>query len=237
MRLLVIQHDDDSGLGTFEAPLREAGCELEIWIPHAKAAPDRPVDSYHGVIVLGGIVNPDEDDQHAWLATERFAMREALDQEIPTLGICLGGQLLAQSAGGSADRAEQPEIGWYPLRTTAASADDPLFSAFPAEFESFEWHHYRFELPPGAVLLVSNDNVNQAFRFGRNAWGTQFHIEVSAPMVQEWLEVGAPDALAHGADIDSIRAETEAKEARHTELATAMARGFVDVVRAYRPAR
>jgi GMP synthase-like glutamine amidotransferase len=236
MRILVIQHDDDSGLGTMAAPLADAGCTLENWVAHRKAAPDRPVPDYDGVIVLGGIVNPDEDDEHQWLATERYALREALDLGIPTLGICLGGQLLAQTAGGQAPKAERPEIGWFPLRATPALDDDPLFCDFPAEFESFEWHHYRFDLPPGAVLLAANDNVNQAFRVGR-AWGTQFHIEVKADMVLDWLVTGAPDALAHGADIDAIRAETIAKEAPHAELAGALARRFAAEAAAYRGTR
>ncbi len=240
MRILVIQHDDDSGIGTLHDPLIEAGAELEAWIPHGKAAPDRPVAEYDGVIVLGGIINPDEDDEHAWLATERFAMRQALDLEIPTLGICLGGQLLAQTAGGTASLAPRSEIGWYRLHATSELAGDPVFGEFPAEFESFEWHHYCFELPPGAVLLATNDNVNQAFRIGMHAWGTQFHIEVPGSMIKEWLVSGAPDAIAHGADIDAIRADTDARDAAHAALAATLARRFAAVVAAasaYRGAR
>ena len=144
--------------------------------------------------------------------------------------------LSAQTAGGTAFPAEQSEIGWVGLRTTPAAADDPLFGGFPESFESFEWHHYRFDLPPGAVLLAANE-INQAFRVGRNAWGTQFHIEVEGGMVREWLVIGAPDALAHGVDIDAVRSETDAKWMRHAEIAAEMARRFVEVVRAYRPAR
>ena len=232
MRILVIQHDDDSDLGTLGEPLIAAGAEIEAWTAHRKAAPNRPIADYDGVIVLGGIVNPDQDDEHAWLATERFAMETALGEAIPLLGVCLGGQLLAQTAGGTAGKSPVPEVGWFEVESTPALRADRLFGGFPDRFTAFEWHHYRFELPPGSVLLARNGNANQAFRVGENAWGIQFHIEASGRIVREWLEVGGDDARSVGIDPADIDRATNLHDDAQIALCRQLGERFADVVAA-----
>ncbi len=228
-RILVLQHDSDSGLGSLEAPLRAAGLAIDVWESHVTPeAPD--VASYHGVIVLGGIVNPDEDEEHAWLASERTAIETALEARIPTLGVCLGGQLLAQAAGGSAQASPHAEIGWYEIEATPSLASDELFCDFPERFPSFEWHYYCFEPPPGATLLAHGGAFNQAFRYGDRAWGTQFHIEVAASSVHEWLAIGAADVSSHGFDAETIAARTDQIDAEHVALAHQLSRRFAEIV-------
>jgi len=244
VRILVVQHDDDSDLRSLAPPLRAANATLEVWVSHRRAAPTLPFCDYDGVVVLGGIVNPDQDDEHAWLATERFCLEAALRHAIPTLGVCLGGQLLAQVAGGRAYRSPAPEIGWYPILAGRSMRDDVLFGGFPARFDAFEWHEYRFDPPPDAVRLASNANATQAFRVGERAWGIQFHIEADEPTVNEWLDIAGDDARASGVDVDAVRIDTARHGPAQRALCTQLGERFAAVVAAYagdknaaRPAR
>src|SRR3954467_2878684 len=125
MRILVLQHDDDSGLDALEGPLREAGAEPGAWFSRRPPEPAHPIEAYDGLMVLGGIANPDEDAIHPWLTVERGMIEEAPHREVPGLGVGLGGQLLAQAAGGIAFRApEGPEIGWNAIQGTDEQPED-----------------------------------------------------------------------------------------------------------------
>ena len=231
MRILVLQHDDDSALDALEQPLREAGAEIEVWFSHRTPEPEHPLEAYDGLIVLGGIANPDEDAIHSWLAVERAMIEEALQGEVPVLGVCLGGQLLAQAAGGVAFRApEGPEIGWNVIHATEDQADDELFGDLPPAFTTFEWHAFCFTPPAEATLLYGTERFNQAFRYGRNAWGTQFHFEAEPATILEWLVVGRDDALAHGVDFHAVSDATERYGATQVELCHRVARRFGAIV-------
>jgi GMP synthase (glutamine-hydrolysing) len=233
MRILVIQHDDDTPLGSLEEPLHDAGAEIERWRAQREEQPPRGLGEYDGVIVLGGVAHPDQDDEHPWLAVERAVIRDAVTMSVPTLGICLGGQLLAQAAGGSAFAAERTEVGWRTVERTAEAADDELFAGFPDRFETFEWHYYRFELPDGAVLLARNDDALQAFRVGDVAWGTQFHIEAPGATIAEWFTIAADEARSKGTDPLAEIAVTPSKDPAHVALAQDLARRFGVVVARY----
>jgi GMP synthase (glutamine-hydrolysing) len=237
MRILVIQHDDDTPLGSLEEPLRESGALIERWRAQREPTPPRPLSAYSGVIVLGGITHPDQDDERPWLTGERATIRAAVERGIPTLGICLGGQLLAQAAGGSAAAAVDVEVGWKRVELTPEAADDVVFGGFPHRFETFEWHYYRFALPAGAVLLARNEAAPQAYRVGQRAWGTQFHIEAPAATISEWLTVAGEEARSKGADPEAEIAATRAKDAAHVALAQELARRFGSVVADYAGSR
>jgi GMP synthase (glutamine-hydrolysing) len=238
VEILVLQHDGDSGLDSLEEPLADAGLRFEVWESHRKEAPDRPVAGYDGLIVLGGIANPDEDAEHAWLATERTLMQEALSRELPVLGVCLGGQLLAQVSGGTAGPAPGgPEIGWHTVRATPEQATDELFGGLPEQFRAFEWHGYCFEPPPTATLLYNNARFNQAFRFGKNAWGTQFHFEAAPDTIRDWFATARDEALAYGVDIDEVERGTQAYGAAQVSLCHTVAARFAAVVRRYAGSR
>ena len=100
--------------------------------------------------------------------------------ERPLLGVCLGTQLLAEAAGGSAGRASEPEIGWRQVELTPEGAADPLLAPLAPAFEAFQWHSYEAAPPPDAVTLARSPVCPQAYRIGEQAWGIQFHAEVSA---------------------------------------------------------
>ncbi len=147
----------------------------------------RPAD-WAGLVVLGGPMNVDQTEQHPYLADEVRWVRAALDAQLPTLGICLGAQLLAKTLGAKVYPNAVKEIGWYDVQLLPESADDALFAGCPSEQIVFQWHGDTFDLPTGAVQLArSADCAQQAFRFGTSAWGLQFHLEMTASLVADWL--------------------------------------------------
>lgn len=238
MRILALQHEHDSGLDALEAPMRAAGADIEIWFSSETAAPQLPLEAYDGLIVLGGIANPDEDAQFPWLTLERSMIEETVRREVPVLGICLGGQLLAQATGGEAFRAtDGPGIGWFPIRATEDQTEDELFGDLPESFHAFEWHHYCFTPPADATLIYNTPRFNQAFRYGRNAWGTQFHFEADPRTVEEWIDTARDEAITHGVDVANLRATTAQYGPEQVELCHRIALRFVEVVGRYAGAR
>jgi GMP synthase-like glutamine amidotransferase len=238
MRILALQHDHDSGLAALEAPLRAAGADIEIWFANETDAPEHPLEAYDGLIVLGGLANPDQDAEFPWLTLERSMIEDALRREVPVLGICLGGQLLAQATGGEAFRApDGPGIGWFAIQATADLAEDELFGGLPESFHAFEWHHYCFTPPPDATPLYNTPRFNQAFRYGRNAWGTQFHFEADPPTVNDWIDTARDEAITHGVDIADLRATTSQYGPAQVEVCERIALRFVAVVGRYAGAR
>lgn len=187
-RLLVFQHVPHEILGILDPQLRNAGFRIRYvnFGRQPDAVPD--LSRYNGLIVLGGPMNCDQVARHRHLATEVLAIREAIRSGMPVLGICLGSQLLARALGAPVTRNPVKEIGWYPLLPTPAGSEDPLFRHFATEERIFQWHGDTFAIPQGAVHLArSPDCTNQAFRYGDNVYGLQFHLEVDEPMIHRWL--------------------------------------------------
>jgi GMP synthase (glutamine-hydrolysing) len=234
--ILIVQHEEHAPLCSLEPPLVEQGHSLEVWRPDL-GEPVPQVSAFDGVISLGGVAHPDQDSIYPWLAGERSLLRAAIDLGVPTLGVCLGSQLLAQAAGGAAGPSEDPEIGWCEVRLTDAAQDDSLLGGLPASFPAFEWHHYRFSLPPGATLLAVNESANQGFAFGDCAWGLQFHIEVDDALAHDWIAGGAHELVAHGIDRAGLEQESTRQAPAYARLAHHVAGRFGEVVTARAEAR
>jgi GMP synthase (glutamine-hydrolysing) len=128
---------------------------------------------------------------------------------VPTLGVCLGAQLLAEAAGVQPRRASRPEIGWHEVELTAAGSGDPVIGCLPDRFQAFQWHSYEFPLPPGATALAHSDVCLQAFRAG-SALGIQFHAEVSGADAEAWIDDyrSDEDAVRIGLDPVELRRRT-----------------------------
>jgi GMP synthase-like glutamine amidotransferase len=143
---------------------------------------------FAGLLVMGGPMSVNDEADYPWLRSEDRLLKEALALDVPTLGICLGSQLIAKAAGGTVRQGPRKEIGWYPVQRTMAARHDRLFGGFPESVEVFEWHGEYFDTPPGAVNLASSALYEcQAFSIGRNVYGLLFHLEVTAPMVADWV--------------------------------------------------
>jgi len=187
--VLVLQHASHETLGSLEDVFAEQDLNWDCIPLYVKAPPRFAADSAAGMVVLGGSMSVDDVDKYPFLQPEVEWIREALREEIPLLGICLGAQLLAKAAGARVYANERKEIGWYEIERTPEALNDPLFSGCDEREVVFEWHGDTFDLPQGAALLARSQWCrHQAFRYGRCAWGLQFHVEMTVEMVERWLD-------------------------------------------------
>ena len=234
MRALAIVHQRDAGPGVFGHAMREQGIELDHWFRTETDDPPRDPGEYGAVLTFGGAMHVDQEEIHPWLADEKALLRSLLDRGVPLLGVCLGSQLLAEAAGGSARRARVPEIGWLEVEVTAEGAADPLLGPLAPRFEVFEWHSYEFDLPPGAAALARTPACLQAYRVGDSAWGIQFHAEVSAPDTESWIDDyrNDADAIGVGIDAEGLREETRAKLSTWNELGRGLCDRFLAAAQA-----
>lgn len=189
-RILVFQHVAAEPLGTLDPLIRQRGHRIKF--VNFERQPDAvpSMDRYRGLVVLGGPMNVEEQASRPHLRTELEVIGQALEQGKPVLGICLGAQLLAHALGAPVAQNPRPEIGWYELETNAAGRADPVVSCFAPRTPVFQWHSRSFAIPHGAVHLASTaDCANQAFRYGSNAYGFQFHPEVNQALIERWLGI------------------------------------------------
>ncbi|HEV7845831.1 MAG TPA: type 1 glutamine amidotransferase [Thermoleophilaceae bacterium] len=217
MRVLSVVHEADAGAGVFG--------EFETWIPSAGPPPT----DFDALMVFGGSMHVDQNDEHRWLGPEKVFLRDALSRGVPILGVCLGSQLLAEAAGATPHRSPEPEIGWYDIEITDAGAADPLLGPLAPSVELFEWHHYVAPLPPGAIELARTPACVQAFRIeGKPAWGLQFHAEVTSQGLNGWLDGWDRSEAIHTAlDPERIRAESELRIEEQNEIGRGISARFL----------
>ncbi len=185
----------------FADALRRAGAELDVVRAFAGDRHPRALTPYDGLIVMGGPMSVGDDDVHPWLRDERALIAQAIAADTPTLGVCLGSQLIAAVAGASVTRGPVPEIGWYRIVPTTDAHDDPLFADDATPFAALEWHGDAFPLPPGAVALASSAQYPvQAFRVGRRVYGLLFHLEIDAEQIARWCDAFADGDRTLGGD-------------------------------------
>ncbi len=144
------------------------------------------------VVAMGGPMSVNDQARHPWLTEEKQQIARAVGAGVPFFGVCLGAQLLAASLGAPVRAGEVPEVGVLAVELTRAGRADPVLSVLDEGFPVLQWHGDTFALPAGAVHLgLSAAYANQAFRIGQTAYGLQFHLEVTADMLEEWREVPA----------------------------------------------
>ncbi|HET9647545.1 MAG TPA: type 1 glutamine amidotransferase [Microlunatus sp.] len=236
MRVLVIQHDHICLPGAVGDRLIERGYELVLHqVVEADRFTDPSVDTdfpdpttYDAVVALGA---PWSAYDHAtigsWVLPELELLRQADAADVPVMGICFGGQLLALAHGGTVARAPQPELGWI-----AISSDDPEI-VDPGPW--FQWHYDRWTLPPAATELARNPRASQAFVLGRNL-ALQFHPEMTPEILDRWLATGGLRELdSVGVDSQQLRVESDGMEPGNRARASRLVDAFLDQV-ATRPA-
>ncbi|MBA2773881.1 MAG: type 1 glutamine amidotransferase, partial [Nocardioidaceae bacterium] len=180
-RLLVIMHEDDCPPGWFGEWFSDAGLQYDAWPAHTEPLPDQ-LDGYGGLLVLGGEMGANDDAAHPWLTDTKGLIAAAVTDEVPFLGICLGHQLAAVALGGQVRRNTHGYArGLTPFRPNAAGRDDRLLGVVSDGAPALQWYRdIVSRLPSDAVeLATSPDGTVQAARFGRSAWGVQFHPETS----------------------------------------------------------
>ena len=143
----------------------------------------------NAIISLGSPMSVYEKEKYPFLEVEDKFLKKAIKEEIPILGICLGSQLLAKACGAKVKKAKQEEVGWHKLSLTVDGKKDLLFQGLSNQLNVFEWHRDTFEIPNNGTLLASSHHCrNQAFPYGRNGYGFQFHVEVTTDMIESWID-------------------------------------------------
>jgi GMP synthase (glutamine-hydrolysing) len=202
LNVLVLQHVACEPPGVFEDVLVERGATIHrVELDEGEQLPD-----WHGydvIVAMGGPMSAYDDDELPWLTHEKRLIADAVRAGTPFFGVCLGVQLLAASLGARVYAGAAPEVGVLPVELTAEGRTDPVLACLPDGAMTLQWHGDTFDLPDGAVLLARSPAFpHQAFRYA-NAYGVQFHLEVSDEMVREWFELpeyAASLARSHGPD-------------------------------------
>ena len=198
-RILVLQHHPLEHPGVMTDALTRAGASLEVTKLFEGAPCPSSLAGYDGLLVMGGPMGANDHLTKPalvpWLGEERVLIEKAVSADLPTLGICLGSQLIAAVAGAEVTRGPVAEIGWHRITPTPVAVSDALFGD-GTPFAALEWHNDVFTLPRGAVALASSANYPlQGFRLGRRVYALLFHLEIDAAMVEGWREAfvaGAP---------------------------------------------
>ncbi len=186
--ILIVQHIDIEGPGMFEEVFSRGGYEVRIikaW--ENKEGLFCSIDAVEAVLLLGGPMNVYEELKYPFLKQEDIFLKEVINKDIPTLGICLGAQLIAKAAGASIKKAAYKEIGFSRIKLTPEADFDALFENIIYPFEVFQWHEDTYDLPSEAILLARSDVCeNQAFRLKNNIYGLQFHCEITDKQIMQW---------------------------------------------------
>jgi GMP synthase (glutamine-hydrolysing) len=186
-RILVFKHIQHENLGYLKQVLAERSISIK-YVNFARDPEAHPsLERMDGMIVLGGWMGVYEMDKYPHLKRECSLIEEALKQEIPVLGICLGAQMLAHTLGAKVNKHSVAEAGWCEVSPTALGQSDDLFAHFrPREFV-FQMHGDTFQLPQGAENLVRSEICeHQAFRY-ENSYGIQFHLEADQKMIAKFV--------------------------------------------------
>ena len=211
MKVVAFRHLYSEGLGTLAQVIEKAGGTYSYMDTYREDCSCLDPLGPDLVIVLGGTPGVYQADDYPFLKDEMKIIEARLKQDRPTLGICLGAQMMAHVLGSKVYVGAQGiEIGWHPLTLTEAGRQTSLRYLDRDQTSMLHWHGDTFDLPQGATLLASSDlYVNQAFQYGNNALGLQCHSEITPNMLKGW-SVAAASLVAEGRfDVHALRGETE----------------------------
>lgn len=226
MRALILQHEEPTPPGLVTEWLGGHGASVETFRIDVHG---REVDpTRYDLIVSLGSEFAAFDDTKPFVPREASLLRRAVDAEVPVLGLCFGGQMLARVLGGEVYRSSDSEIGWLPVKST-----DP---EMVPEGPWFQWHFDTFALPPGATLMAETDVGPQAFVMGRSL-GLQFHPEVTTEIMTDWVREYRHELDTDGVDPDALLEETKRRAVDSKRMSLRLMEWFLRDVARLHPGR
>jgi GMP synthase-like glutamine amidotransferase len=188
LRIHCFQHVDFEGLGSIEQWCHEKGHTITYTRFYEEF--DMPdLQEIDWLIVMGGPMSVNDVDVYPWLKGEKEAISRAIEMELVVIGICLGAQIIASVLGAEIYPNKHKEIGWFDLQMTESGRNHPLFAGFGDVQKVFHWHGETFTLPAGSTLLASSEGcMNQAFLYGDNVLGLQFHFEITQESLEKMVK-------------------------------------------------
>ncbi len=189
MHFIIVQHLDIEPAAIIANVIEAAGHQCScIDLEHGDKLPTKAND-FDGIIVMGGPQSA--NDQDDVMQTELAWIKTAINANTPMLGVCLGAQIMAKAAGAEITPSPLRELGWFPIFHTASTTDDALFKSMADGLSVFQWHGETFSLTESMTLLATHPDVPaQAFRLGNAQYGLQFHIEIDASIIEQWIAYG-----------------------------------------------
>jgi GMP synthase-like glutamine amidotransferase len=191
--IAIFRHLAHEGAGYFAHILIEKQIPFQLIAIDAGDTIPNDASAYSGLVFMGG--NMSVNDDLPWIADELALIRDAVAKDIPVLGHCLGGQLIAKALGGTVSANPVKEIGWGEVSVS----DNTVARHWLGEaqnFQAFHWHGETFSLPQGATHLLSSEHcANQGYAIGKHL-GLQCHIEMTSDMIREWCEQGEEELRA-----------------------------------------
>ena len=229
--VLVVEHEDKCPPALLGDWLTEAGCTLEVRRPYA--GDEVPVlDGYDALLILGGPMGAHDDELHPWLGLVKRRVREAREAHLPTLGICLGHQLIAVALGGTVEKNRHgQQLGLLGVGWTEAAGTDELMAPLTTPRRGVQWNDdVVTALPDGATLLAATGRGEiQAARYGPRMWGVQLHPEVDVPVLVPWAESDRGSHEARGVDQDALLRDIGAARAELDDAWRPLASGFAAI--------
>ncbi|MBX3629355.1 MAG: type 1 glutamine amidotransferase [Nitrosomonas sp.] len=188
----IFRHLPIEGPGYFATFLNNNHIPWQLIKIDAGENPPDSIKPFSGLVFMGGPMSVNDD--LPWIEPSMNLIRQAIDQEIPVLGHCLGGQLMAKALGGSVTQSPVREMGWGKVSVKNNPVAQAWFNDL-TEFETFHWHGETFSLPEGATCILSNQHCeNQAFAVEIHL-GMQCHVEMTERMIKDWCDVSYEEIM------------------------------------------
>ena len=191
--ILIVKHVEVEGPGIIAEFFVHTKWEVQIIDLSSRDRLPQSFQDIEAIVLLGGPMNVYAEEKYPFLREENNFLKKAMALKIPLLGICLGAQLIAKAVDAKVVKALEPEIGWDKVLLTDMGQDDLLFEGLGPTLEVFQWHEDAFKIPRGGILLAHSPICAQALRVGESAYGLQFHIEVTPPMIESWINYYSND--------------------------------------------
>ena len=208
-RVLVLQHAQPEHPGLILDSLRDVGAQVEtIRTDLGQPAPPS-LGNYAGLIIMGGPQSVYEEGKYPYLRAEKQLARQAIDNNIPLLGVCLGSQVIADVLGSGVHPGPAPELGWKPVKRSEQAANNPVLSALPETFTPLHWHGDVYDLPKGATPIGSSDmTATQGFTYNQNVYALLFHLEMTEAQITEMATLFPEDIRRANLEPSALLDET-----------------------------